>query len=101
MGTPVFRYYTERNRLLVLVKNAPAGLAWRAALGEVRRGLVAMLHHYVVRPLRLRLPVWPEAAHRRNVLLGFGRWLLSMLLARWSMRPVVRRRALMSWETTK
>ena len=29
--SPVFRYYNERNRLVVLVKNAPAALARRAA----------------------------------------------------------------------
>lgn len=101
VGSPVFRYYTERNRLLVLAKNAPAALAWRAALGELRRGTREMLHHYVGRPVRLRLPVWPEAAHRRNVLLGFARWLPSMLRARWTMRTSVRRRDLMVWETTK
>jgi len=31
-ASPVFRYYNERNRLVVLVKNAPAALAQRAAL---------------------------------------------------------------------
>ncbi len=33
-------FYTERNRLLTLAKNAPAGLAWRAAFG------LRMLHHH-------------------------------------------------------
>ncbi len=32
VASPVFRYYNERNRLVVLVKNAPAALARRAAL---------------------------------------------------------------------
>jgi N-acetylglucosaminyl-diphospho-decaprenol L-rhamnosyltransferase len=31
-GTEVFRYYNERNRLLLLVRNAPAAMAWWAAL---------------------------------------------------------------------
>ena len=31
-GSDVFRFYNERNRLLLLVRNAPAGMAWRAAL---------------------------------------------------------------------
>ncbi|MDH3756042.1 MAG: glycosyltransferase, partial [Acidimicrobiia bacterium] len=31
-GSPMFRYFTERNRLLMLTKNAPGRLAWRAPL---------------------------------------------------------------------
>ena len=47
-GTPVFQHYVERNRLLMLVKNAPARLAadavWRyglTTLSYARRDLVA------------------------------------------------------------
>jgi GT2 family glycosyltransferase len=31
-GSDLHRFYAERNRLVMLVKNAPASLAWRAAL---------------------------------------------------------------------
>jgi hypothetical protein len=31
-GSDLHRHYTERNRLCMLVKNAPAGMAWRAVL---------------------------------------------------------------------
>jgi GT2 family glycosyltransferase len=31
-ASTVFRYYNERNRLIVLVRNAPGAMAWRAAL---------------------------------------------------------------------
>ena len=37
VGSAMFRYCTERNRLLMLAKNAPWRLAWRSGLGEVRR----------------------------------------------------------------
>ncbi len=39
VGSPLFRYCTERNRLLMLAKNAPWRLAWRSGLGEVRRAI--------------------------------------------------------------
>jgi GT2 family glycosyltransferase len=49
-GSPVFQHYVERNRLLMLVKNAPAGMAakavWRyllTTLSYARRDLVAPL----------------------------------------------------------
>jgi GT2 family glycosyltransferase len=49
-GTPVFQHYVERNRLLMLVKNAPAGMAARAVwryllttLSYARRDIVAPL----------------------------------------------------------
>jgi GT2 family glycosyltransferase len=49
-GSPVFQHYVERNRLLMLVKNAPAGMAahaaWRYALttaSYARRDIVAPL----------------------------------------------------------
>ena len=57
VGSPLFRYSTERNRLLMLAKNAPAQLAWRSGLGEVRRAVTSTIRHYVLRPLTLRLPV--------------------------------------------
>ncbi len=41
VGSPMFRYYTERNRLLVLAKNAPARLA---LAGDPRRGQAAGGH---------------------------------------------------------
>ena len=34
VGSTVFRYYTERNRPLMLVKNAPAGLPGEPGLGR-------------------------------------------------------------------
>nr|MCU0270668.1 glycosyltransferase family 2 protein [Acidimicrobiales bacterium] len=82
VGSPTFRYYTERNRLLMLAKNAPARLAWRAGLGETRRAVAVVLRHYVKRPLTLRLPVRAEVAHRWRVYRGYLRLLPAMLADR-------------------
>jgi len=100
-GSPFFRYHTERNRLLVLAKNAPPRLAWRSGLGEVRRFIGSLVRHYLIRPLTLRLPVRAEVAHRRRVCQGYLRLLPGMLADRWSMEPKVSRQSLMEWEVVK
>jgi GT2 family glycosyltransferase len=100
-GSAVFRYYTERNRLLVLAKNAPARLAWRSGLGEVRRLVGGIVRHYLVRPLTLRLPVRAEVAHRWSVCRSYVALLPGMLADRWSVGHSVSRRSLMSWEVDK
>ena len=43
-SSPVFRYYNERNRLLMLVRNAPAAMAWRATLRHPLSTLSYALH---------------------------------------------------------
>ena len=100
-GSPMFRFYTERNRLLVLAKNAPARLAWRSGLGEVRRLAGTVVRNYLLRPLTLRLPRPAEVAHRRRVTFAYLRVLPSMLRSRWTSRPSVTRASLMSWEVDK
>ena len=101
VGSPTFRFYTERNRLLVLAKNAPPKLALRAGLGEVRRFLRTMLSAYIGRPLRLQMPERHESAHRRGVCKSYLQLLPSMLRHRRAMKPTVDRAALMSWEAVK
>lgn len=101
VGSPTFRYYTERNRLLVLAKSAPWRLALRAGLGELRRCLRWQVSAYVMRPLRLQMPERVESAHRRKVVRGYLRDLPGMLRDRRATRPVVSREALMRWEMTK
>ena len=100
-GSPFFRYQTERNRLLVLAKNAPPRLAWRSGLGEIRRFVGAVVRHYAIRPLTLRLPVRAEVAHRWMVCRGYLQLLPGMVADRWSMKPKVSRRSLMEWEVVK
>jgi GT2 family glycosyltransferase len=45
-GSDLFRYFVERNRLLMLAKNAPVGMAIRAALVEARSMLRALEAEY-------------------------------------------------------
>ena len=100
-GSPFFVYQTERNRLLVLAKNAPWRLAWRSGLGELRRFVGAVVRHYAIRPLTLRLPVRAVVAHRRNVCRDYLRLLPGMLKDRWATEPSVPRDSLMEWEVVK
>ena len=101
VGSPTFRFYTERNRLLVLAKNAPAKVALRAGVGEVRRFVRCMLSAYIGRPLRLQMPERNESAHRRRVLRSYLQLLPAMVRARRAAKPSVDRTALMSWQVTK
>ena len=99
--SPTFRFYTERNRMLVLAKNAPARLALRAILGAVERLVVTFLRQVVLRPLVLRLPVRAEAAHQWRVVRSYAGKLPAMMRARRSARPSVDRGSLLSWMVTK
>lgn len=88
-GSDVFVYHVERNRLLLLAKNAPARLAFRQSLqfvlstaSYVRRDVLPPLRHRRRPPLRLvRLRV--------RSYLGFLRLLPAMLADR---RTMARRR---------
>jgi GT2 family glycosyltransferase len=101
VGSPMFNYYTERNRLLVLAKNAPAKLAWRSGLGEMRRLCASVVRHYLLRPLTLRLPVRAQVVHRWQVCSGYLALLPAMLEDRWACGRSVNRRSIMSWEVDK
>ena len=101
VGSPTFRFYTERNRLLVLAKNAPAKQALRAGLGEMRRLVRGTISAYIMRPLRLQMPERHQSAHRRRVFASYLRLLRPMLRDRRAAKPKVDRQSLMSWEVTK
>jgi GT2 family glycosyltransferase len=101
VGSLVFRFHTERNRLLMLAKCAPARVAWRAALGEVKRNLQIHWKDLVKRPLTLQMPLRTVAGERRHVLLSFLKYLPGMIRDRWMMDRRVSRRSLMRWEVTK
>ena len=98
-GSPVFQHYVERNRLLMLVKNAPATMAanavWRyllTTLSYARRDIVAP-------PLRLHRPRPTVVARRVRSFADFLRQLPAAL----SQRRRIRRSAtvgdgeLMAW----
>jgi GT2 family glycosyltransferase len=101
VGSDTFRFYTERNRLLVLAKNAPIWLAVRSGLGEVKRTVVINVRHLVLRPLTLRMPSRPEAAMRRRVLKSYLLLVPAMLRDRWLMDRRCSRQSLMKWEVSK
>ena len=101
VGSELFRFSTERNRLLMLAKNAPARLAWRSGLGEVRRAVTGTIRHCVLRPLTLRLPARPEVAHRWKVCGSYLRLLPAMLRDRWVPGRTVGRNKVMAWEVVK
>ena len=101
VGSDTFRFYTERNRLLVLLKNAPLWLAVRSGLGEVRRTFIINVRHLILRPLTLRMPARPEAAMRRRVLQSYISLVPAMLRDRWLMDRRCSRESLMKWEVSK
>lgn len=101
VGSEVFRFHTERNRLLVLAKNAPWPLALRSGLGQIRRLLLSIGRQYVRRPLTARLPVRAEVRHHRRVTASYLALLPAMWRDRRRTRPVVDRRAVMAWEVDK
>lgn len=101
VGSLVFRYHTERNRLLVAARHAPARLAVRVGAGELRRLAGTLVRHLVLRPLRLRLPVRAEVAFRLRVARGYLALLPAMLTARWQRGARVRRRAVAAWALDK
>ena len=100
-GSPTFRFFTERNRPLVLAKNAPASLAWTAGIETIRRAFGVIRRDLVWRPLTLRMPYRPEVDHQWKVVRSYLRLLPAMLRARWFARPLVSRASLMSWVQTK
>lgn len=101
VGSLVFRFHTERNRLLMLAKCAPARVAWRAGFGELKRNVSVHWKDLILRPLTLQMPLKVVAGERRHVLLSYVKFLPGMIRDRWMMDRRVSRRSLMRWEVTK
>jgi GT2 family glycosyltransferase len=99
----VFRFHVDRNRLLVLAKCGPPGLALRAHL-EATADVSRQLWHHVLQPiLRVRRPrVAPFRLRFRSWRSGL-RLLPGMLVDRRQIRRgrAVSDRAVMAWETSK
>ncbi len=81
-GSDMFHYFVERNRLLMLTKNAPARLAWGAVAGYVtatasyaRRDVLPPLLHGRRPPLRL-------VRNRARSFLSYLKWAPEMLAER-------------------
>ena len=101
LGSNLFRFYTERNRLLMLTKNAPARVAARA-VAITMRDVVAHVKGNVVRPLlTLHKPSLTEIKRRVKVLRSYFALAPLMLADRRRQRPVVERETLMAWNRDK
>ena len=81
-SSPVFRYYNERNRLVVLVKNAPAGLARRAAFRHPLSTLSYLRSALRQAAAERRRPELALVVVRVRAYLGFLRLLPGALAAR-------------------
>jgi GT2 family glycosyltransferase len=82
VGSPVFSYFTQRNRPLMLAKCGPRAMAARAGLGLLRRAVSATVRGVVLRPLTLRMPDRARASHEWRVFAGYLRLLPSMIRER-------------------
>jgi GT2 family glycosyltransferase len=85
-GSDVFAYHVERNRLLMLVKNAPAPMAARLVVRYLLTTL-SYARRDIVGPLRRRQRPHPTTVIRRvRSYLGFLRLLPAMLASRRALR---------------
>ncbi|MCC5953297.1 MAG: glycosyltransferase family 2 protein [Acidimicrobiia bacterium] len=69
VGSSVFFHYTERNRLLLLVRNAPPAVVRREVRAYLAE-LVATARREILGPLRRRRLPWPVVSLRRLRVLG-------------------------------
>jgi GT2 family glycosyltransferase len=86
VGSETFMVHTERNRLLMLVRNAPASMALKALLRFVR-ATASYAWRDVVGPWLRRAPAAPlTTRHRIAALVSFGRRLPGALVQRRRLR---------------
>jgi len=85
-GSPVFQHYVERNRLLMLVKNAPAAMATRAVWRYALTTLSYLRRDVVAPVLGLHRPRPAIVGRRLRSFVDFLRLLPSMLAARQRVR---------------
>lgn len=95
-GSELFRFQVERNRLLVLAKNAPLRLFLRSAIGEIRRYAESMLRNVFLPILLLRRPKRASHRFRRRVTKSYLSLLPHALRQRWSNSRRTGRRAVMA-----
>lgn len=98
-GSAMFQHYVERNRLLMLLKNAPWSLAVRA-VGRYVLITASYTRRDLGRPLlRGRRPDATLPRRRLRSLLGFARLAPAMVADRWSVRrrQVVTDDDLLAW----
>lgn len=95
-GSELFRFQVERNRLLLLAKNAPLRVFLRSAAGEFRRYAGSLIGD-VLRPLLLlRRPLRTNFRFRHRVLRSYLTLLPRTLGQRWLIDRRVSRRRVMN-----
>jgi GT2 family glycosyltransferase len=82
LTSPLLAHYVERNRLLTLVRNAPAGLAWRAVVRFLLVTASYARRDVVARLLRGRRPSLEIVRRRACAFAAFLRLLPGALTAR-------------------
>ncbi len=85
-GSSVFQHYVERNRLLMLAKDAPRDLAWRAVWRYLLVTLSYARRDIVRSALRLHRPNVEQVRRRLASFGGFVSLAPAMLLDRWRIR---------------
>jgi GT2 family glycosyltransferase len=81
-GSEVFAFHVERNRLLMLVKNAPARLALRQSLLHLRATASYLLRDVVRPPMRRQRPRVTIVRRRIRAYVGFLRLVPATLVER-------------------
>jgi hypothetical protein len=98
-GSPLFQHYVERNRLLMLLKNAPASLVANALYRYLRMIVSHTVRQGLLAPLRGERPTFAIPRRRLRSLGGAVRLAPSMLRSRRELRAaqVVPDAELMTW----
>lgn len=99
VGSPMFRHYVERNRLAMLLRNAPASVVW-GAFYEFVKATVSYFASDAVRPmLRGRRPSLVNVRFRVRSLLGVVKSAPQLLRQRRALRQAqsVPDDALLAW----
>jgi GT2 family glycosyltransferase len=104
VGSPTFRYFTERNRVLVALKNAPAETAAAAAAQTLVGMGRVLVTEALVAPLSLQWPNGQEVRHRWRVLRSILRQMPAVVRERRHQRGVgaARRRSIVDcWQVER
>lgn len=100
-GSKLFRFQVQRNRLLLLAKNATAHVALKAGMGELRRLLHSVLSNILLRLLKFRIPSLADPRFKWHVFRSYVQLLPLAIKNRWLVHPRQSRRRVMSLAVEK
>jgi GT2 family glycosyltransferase len=101
VGSQMFRFHTERNRILINIKLAPARSALTIIAIEIKAILRTILNDVGRRSLGLHPPVFTNVKHRARVVRSIIKLTPGMLRDRRAMKLKVPRSMTSTWEMTK